>query len=158
MSSLSREEAIDRIRSPLRELRFGKLRAVIAVRIPYDVFEVGNEQLAIDALNGTLDLYKIDGVPEDLEASRIIDRQLSQTQTRAALQKRLARTGKRQPMVDDPIDTRLVPYWVGIFERGGVVHIEVLDGIRGTLEGAKMRDVIEEHLARRREDCKEETE
>jgi hypothetical protein len=149
VSSLSREEAIDRIRSPLRELRFGKLRAVIAVRIPYDVFELGNESLAIDAVKGTLDLYRINDVLDGLEESRVIERGLTPAQTRSALEKRL----KPKTAVKDHVNTILVPYWIGIFERRGAVHIEVLDGIRGTLEGAKMRDLIAEDLRRRREDC-----
>lgn len=150
MRALSRDGAIARIRSPLRELRWGKLRAMIGVRIPYDVFEVGNERLAIDAVKGTLDLYRIDDVPDG--DSVVLERQLSQEQTRVSLQKRLARQGQA---VGDHLAVMLVPYWVGIFEQSEIVHIEVLDGIRGTLEGAKMRDVIEDFLTRRRENCEE---
>lgn len=138
----------------MRELRWGKLRAMIGVRIPYDVFELGKERLAIDAIKGTLDLYRIDDVSDESEESRILERQLSQEQTRSSLQKRLARQGQ---LVGDHVAVALVPYWVGMFERNEIVHIEVLDGIRGTLEGAKMRDLMEECLTRRREDREEET-
>jgi len=152
--ALSRDEAIVRIRSPLRELRWGKLRALIDVRIPYDVFELeGNQRLAIDCITGTLDLYRLDDIANG-EESRIVERKLSQEQTRSSLQKRLAR---HDQVIGDHAAVVLVPYWVGIFERKGTVHIEVLDGIRGTLEGAKMRDVIEEYLAGKREDCEEDT-
>ena len=154
MRALSRDEAIVRIRSPLRELRWGKLRALIGLRIPYDVFELElNQRLAIDCITGTLDLYRLDDI-SDGEESLVVERKLSQEQTRSSLQKRLTR---HDQVIGDHVAVALVPYWVGIFERKGTVHIEVLDAIRGTLEGAKMRDVIEEFLARRREDCGDST-
>lgn len=133
----------------MRELRWGKLRAMIGVRIPYDVFELGKERLAIDAIKGTLDLYRIDDVSDEFEELPILERQLSQEQTCSSLQKRLARQGQ---LVGDHVAVAFVPYWVGIFERNEIVHIEVLDAVRGRLEGAKMRDMIEECLTRRRED------
>lgn len=136
---------------------------MIGVQVPYDVFDVIGTLIAIDAVNGSLDLYGMDDgllsrSDETLE-SGAIQRHLSLSLTRSCLQKRLARQGKRkQPVSANPVATVLVPYWVGIFERDGAVHIEVLDAIRGSLEGGKMRDVIEESFTRRREDAKEKLE
>jgi hypothetical protein len=37
-----------------------------------------------------------------------------------------------------------MPYWIGVFERCGFVTIEVVDAVRGALEGAKLREIAEE--------------
>jgi hypothetical protein len=37
-----------------------------------------------------------------------------------------------------------LPYWVGIYERDGQAHIEVINAMRGRFEGAKLRDIVAE--------------
>jgi len=168
-----RHEAVERFRGRLvtglvRTWQRGSLVQVRDVYIPYRLFEVrvlnrGEENihwLALDAVAGTLDLYRLESIPaED---------QLLQIETMSAVQPRLPPTEARQIVIERTRrlvylsgffrlrDLRIqaeevglefhVPYWVGLYRKGNRASIEVIDALRNQLEGAKVRDLISQWL------------
>jgi hypothetical protein len=146
----------------LSGLRYGKLRGVLDFHIPFMLFKVrgaeGRERLlAIDAVTGRLDLYEFDSFPgEDtalsadscrlVEArldSRAAHEQLTERVMRLAFLKGFFRLGRFDHKAEF-VEKVYLPYWVGIYERHDEVHIEVIDALRGRLEGAKVRELITE--------------
>jgi hypothetical protein len=137
--------------------------------VPYHVFRVEitdgrrhqTSHFAIDAVSGTLDIYRFEqGVAGlDLVSLRSSNRLNATLDVRTAwplledqLQRALFQTGffrLRNPRVSgeaEPIDLH-VPYWVGFYENGQHVRLQVLDAVRGRFEGAKARALIESWLA-----------
>ncbi len=168
----TRAQAASRFRSQFRELRYGRLRAVVELYIPYDVFNVTFEShrgqagdciqrnLSIDAVKGTLDLYELDeSIQPDwnCEKSNRIERQIDAASTRAILKERVSRLAMmrgndRFEISEGPIAHPHFPYWIGVFERRGVVSLDVIDAVRGALEGAKLREMAEEWFRMRGSD------
>jgi hypothetical protein len=166
----TRAQAASRFRSGFRELRHGRLRAVVELYVPYDVFNVTfiksrrgrtldshPRRLSIDAVRGTLDLYQLDeSVQGDwsCEKSNRIERQIEAASTREMLKERVSRLVLmhrrmgRFEISTTPVAYVHIPYWIGVFERGGVVTIEVVDAVRGAFEGAKLREMAEDWFRR----------
>ena len=168
---ITRAQAASRLRSRFRELRYGRLRAVVELYIPYDVFNITFVQsgrkhngerpprkLAIDAVRGTLDLYDLDeSIQRDwnVEESNRIERQIDAANARAKLEERVSRLAlmhrrmSRFELSETPMECVHIPYWIGVFERRGFVTIEAVDAVRGAVEGAKIREMAEDWFRRR---------
>ena len=170
----SREEALVRLRGRgvgawYRGWRRGALSDVRAVQVPYRLFEVriwnagrcDRRWLAIDAVTGALDLYGFAKPPAAGELGRSVDagtppEVVPPQRLRAELTERVRRQvysagffrlrGLRI-QVDDTGRVLYLPYWVGVYRKRGRTWIEVLGGLRGRLEGGKVRDLIAPWLA-----------
>ena len=152
--------------------RGDRLRSIAPVYVPYHLFRVEISDrsrhqtvcLAIDAVTGTLDLYRFaaDGADLDLVAVHSRNRIAPHITADAAwprvadqLRRALFRNGffrLREPRiagVREPIDLH-IPYWVGFYERAGTVHLGVIDAVRRRIEGAKARALVEQWLGDRR--------
>jgi hypothetical protein len=150
---------------PLKELRYGRLRAVVDFYVPYHLFRVifhderaaTDSLLAFDAVIGNLDPYQFDRLPEEdlrmrihtamTAAVRISEQDARKTfderMMRSALMKGLYKLG-RVKVEGELIETLYMPYWIGAYERRDRVRLEVIDAVRGRFEGAKMRDLVTE--------------
>jgi hypothetical protein len=55
---------------------------------------------------------------------------------------------RRYQFAAEPIADFHLPYWIGVFERGGAVELEAIDAVRGRLEGTKIREIAVEWFQR----------
>ncbi len=153
----------------LRRARKGPLARLAAVYLPFQPYRVtiqngdAVEQMlvAIEAVTGTLDLYQFKDVPGDAETIEVNTantptQRLDRVELEAKLRDRLRRTvfrrgffALRSLQLDlQPAGAEVcVPYWVAFRGRGDRAHIEVLDAVRRSTEGSKVRRVIEAWLA-----------
>jgi len=175
-SRLTREQAVDVLSAGLaRRLLAGvqhdRLRSIAEVYVPYHLYRVGMSDgrrhqealFAVDAVTGTLDLYRFDADAADLDVVSVRSRNRIAAELTAAeawsriaaqLQRMLFQTGfftLRHLCINgvrEPLDLHL-PYWVGFYERGGHVRLDVVDAVRRRIEGAKARALLEGWLAER---------
>jgi hypothetical protein len=152
-----------------RRWRRGPLRDVRELLVPYRLFEVevtnaGRRRtgwLAVDAVSGRLDPYTFEAppaaaafplrsgaaaVPEVVDAARLREAAAEHTRRRVFT----AGFFQVRNLSIDVGDTGVVlylPYWAGIHGHGRGAWVEVLGGLRGTREGAKLRDVLAPWLA-----------
>jgi len=147
-------------------MRSGPLRRIADAYVPYFLFRVKcagapARLLAIDAVDGSLDLFEFPRVPEERELLALEGRnQLSATLTedRAAelLRDKVWRVIFQQGFFKIR-DARLeitsvgcelhLPYWLGFHERDGSVRCRVMDAVRRRIEGAKASAFFEQWLA-----------
>ena len=136
--------------------------------VPYHLFRVEiadgrrhqTSHFAIDAVSGTLDVYRFEQGIADLDlvplrSSNRVGARLDVGDAWPLLEDRLQRilfqTGffrLRNPRVSgepERVDLH-VPYWVGFYEHGPQVRLQVLDAVRGRFEGAKARALVESWL------------
>jgi hypothetical protein len=154
--------------SRLRRVHLGPIRSLALVYIPYHLFQVRIENagkqeeriLGIDAVHGTLDAFSFDEVPHssqfhNVETRNVIPPHLSIEDAgrlvRSKVERVLFQTGffKMRRLGIQPEWMQLqfhVPYWVGFFGEGEIARISVVDGVRRTVEGAKVRALIETWL------------
>ncbi|HXE91660.1 MAG TPA: hypothetical protein VNK82_11940 [Terriglobales bacterium] len=169
--NLSREQALARWRRPGflgRWLGRGPLRSLAEVYIPFRLYRVeirnagkcDRRLLALDSVAGTLDLYGFDHVPEAGETVEVetrnhpppaIDTDRAQDLVVEKVRRLLFLTGffrvRDLAVRAEPLDFEFhVPYWVGFFGRGPGVQMAVLDAVRGSPEGAKMRALLHDWL------------
>lgn len=164
---VSRNEAMRMLHGSWRGLRRGRLAAVTEMLLPYYLFEVtlpggAKTFLAIDALEGQLDLHSFERVPVlgreatpakgelvnaklsvDLARERVVDQTLRRVFLDGFFKQH------RGTIEAGHIGLLYLPYWVGIFERGGNVTLEVIDAYRALFEGEKMREVVATILSSR---------
>lgn len=111
----------------------------------------------LDAVRGTLDLYHFEEPPRTVEseAERFLPPRLRLEESAGPLEERVRQIVfargffalKRLRVRARPLGrTFYVPYWVGLYRRGERVRIEVLDAVRGALEGPRLREIVEEWL------------
>jgi hypothetical protein len=154
----------------LGRLRRRPLRSIALAFVPYHLFRVRIEDgtrlqsaaFAVDAVDGTLDPYSFG---EDLRAIDMeplasgnrIPASLTADAAWPLLQDRLRRmvfqTGffrLRDPRLSAEREAIAlhVPYWIGFREDGQSVGLDVIDAVRGRLEGAKARALVESWLIR----------
>lgn len=168
-SACARAEAVARLRGHgpsawYRAWLRGPLCATFALQVPYRLFEVRvwnagrlrRDWLAVDAASGLLDLYRFEGPPAPDQLQRdghagVAPEALAPERLRAVLEERVRRQvyaagffrlrGLRIE-VDDAHRVLYVPYWVGVHRKRGRVHLEVLDALRRSREGARLRHVL----------------
>ena len=160
----------------LRRGSRGPLARMALVYLPFRVFSAGifnlvrgrqqheERVVAIDSVSGTLDLYQFPEPPGDAEtvavrSANVPSKRLAPAELEARLADRLRRTIFRRgfyALREFRLELRplpeeiFVPYWVGFRGRAeelhAAAHIEVLDAVRRSLEGAKVRRLIEQWL------------
>ena len=153
----------------LRQARQGPIQRLATVYLPFRVYRVaihnGNLRedrvLAIDAVSGTLDLYRFEHPPSGAETVPVkthnfptgrLDADSLEEKLREKVQRTLFRRGffrlrdYRLEVAALP-DEIHVPYWVAFRGRGEQAQIDVLDAVRSAPEGGKVKLLIEQWLA-----------
>jgi hypothetical protein len=161
---LDREGAIRRLQSvhPLNLPRRWSPRILLRaalLQIPYRVFEIGTSQgirhLAFDMFAGTLDPYLIDSATEFEESSggdrNRLPRRLTDDEIRSSVESRFQRirfqegffryAGNATAFHPETVDI-FVPYWVGIFGPSERPHLRVIDAVRVSEEGSRLRHAL----------------
>lgn len=153
----------------VRYTRLGPIARLALVYVPFQPYRatLHNKQrseqmlVAIDAVSGTLDLYRFDQEPGPsdtilVETANVPTRRLPRPELERILGDKLRRTVFRRgffTLKDFHLDLEqlpgeiCVPYWVSFRGRGTVARVEVLDAVRRQLEGGKVRRIIEQWLA-----------
>ena len=147
-------------------IRSGPLRRIADVYVPYFLFGVkcGNARprlFALDAVDGSLDLFEFPRIPEDCEFRAFHDRNrlgaaLSEEQAADLLRDKALRIIFQQGFFrlrNAQLEISLVPcelhlpYWLGFYGREGSLRCRVMDAVRRRIEGAKASAFFEQWLA-----------
>lgn len=147
-------------------MRSGPLRRIADAYVPYYLYRVKcagapARLFAIDAVDGSLDLFEFPRIPAERELLALDGRnrlQATVTEERAAelLRDKAWRVIFQQGFfrIRDgrleitPVRCELhLPYWLGFHERDGLVHCRVMDAVRRRMEGAKASAFFEQWLA-----------
>jgi hypothetical protein len=170
--NVTREEATEQFSSGmldfLRETTFGPLRSVADFYIPFRIFQVeihnGGKRdrriFGLDAVNGSLDLYHFEQLPDEreltyLETRNCSDALLGETEANKIIQAKVQRllfsTGffrvRNLQIIAELVAGEIyVPYWVGFRGRGMRARLAVIDAVRRRPEGAKVRQLLQTWL------------
>jgi hypothetical protein len=147
-------------------MRSGPLRRVANAYVPYFLYRVKcagapARLFAIDAVDGSLDLFDFPRIPEEPELLTWDGRnrlRAALTEERAAelLRDKVLRVIFQQGFFKirdahldiTPVPRELhLPYWLGFHERHGAVRCRVMDAVRRRMEGAKACAFFEQWLA-----------
>ena len=147
-------------------MRSGPLRRVAVAYVPCFLYRVKRagalaHLFAIDAVDGSLDLFEFPRVPEERELLAIngrnrLEATLAEERAAELLRDKVLRVIFQQGFFKLR-DARLeiapvcrglhLPYWLGFHERNGAVHCRVMDAVRRRIEGAKASAFFEQWLA-----------
>jgi hypothetical protein len=146
-------------------MRSGPLRRIADAYVPYFLYRVNYagapaRLFAIDAVDGSLDLFEFPRIPVERELLEMDSRnrlKAALTEERAAeqLHDKVLRVIFQQGFFKlrdahleiTPLPCELhVPYWLGFHERDGAVRCRVMDAIRRRMEGAKACAFFEQWL------------
>jgi hypothetical protein len=153
-----------------RRATYGPVRSVAEVYVPFLPFEVvirrprGVERvvLGVDAVSATLDLYRFDAASSGDDLTHVRTRNhlkpvVSVSTAHDAIVARMQRliyqragflaAGRCHVEAAAAGDVISIPYWVGFLGRRQTASLVVMDGVRGQIEGAKVRRLIEGWLA-----------
>jgi len=147
-------------------MRSGPLRRIADAYVPYFLFRVKYagapvRLFAIDAVDGSLDLFEFPRMPEERELVALNARnrlQAALTEERAAeiLRDKVLRVIFQQGFfkirdarfeITPALCEMHLPYWLGFHERDGAVRCRVMDAVRRRMEGAKACAFFEQWLA-----------
>jgi hypothetical protein len=147
-------------------MRSGPLRRIADAYVPYYLYRIKYQGaparlFAIDAVDGSLDLFEFPRIPAEPELLALDARnrlQATLTEERAAelLRDKVLRVIFQQGFFKirdarveiTPVRCELyLPYWLGFRERNGLVHCRVMDAVRRRMEGAKASAFFEQWLA-----------
>jgi len=153
----------------VRRLSIGPLSSVADVHVPFRLYKInisnGGEHrtrwLALDRVQGMLDLYEFERIPDSSELISVRTRNrlepgLEERRARELMEDKLRRllfqTGffriRNFEIRPDPVPLELhVPYWIGFYGAGQSLRLRVLDAVRGRFEGGKARAFFETWLA-----------
>ena len=149
-------------------LRGGRLQRIASIHVPFFLYRVHYEMggaaqtrlFAMDAVDGSLDLFEFPQVPTDsdvlaLETRNLLHRMLSAANAEKILHDKVLRVifqqgffKLREPKLDivrQPIELHL-PYWLAFYGRQ-TVRCRVMDATRRRIEGAKASAFFEQWLA-----------
>jgi hypothetical protein len=155
-------------------LRKGRLQTVADAYVPYRFFRVQmagrsaslTHIYAIDSLDGSLDPYEFESLPDSQSLVRVETRNciapsLSEEQTESLLREKVLRMIFQRGFfkirtVDlkvESLDTEIhLPYWLGFYGRGGTnggLRCRIIDAVRRRVEGAKARAFFENWITAR---------
>jgi len=164
-ASTTREQAVSLLQRSWRESRYGQLRLVMDFYVPFRLFRLWLDDgkrkkevlMAIDSVTGGLDPYSFPEAPGTHELGHIKTAQsapsaMDEDQALNLLAEKLKREAFRKGFFKlgdlkvggEQIANFYLPYWVGVYERNEQAHLEVIDAVRGRLEGAKVREIVAE--------------
>jgi hypothetical protein len=147
-------------------LRGGPLQRIAEVYVQYYLFRVesgtGRPRLfAIDAVDGSLDLFEFGRVPEEREMLPLAGRnrmpaKLPEDRATEILRDKVLRIMFQQgffkvrdaglQIIREQRDLHL-PYWLGFYGQDGALRCRVMDAVRRRMEGAKAVAFFEQWLA-----------
>jgi hypothetical protein len=169
--NVTREEALRAFSGPgvsalYWQLRSGPLRRIADAYVPYFLYRVKYagapaRLFAIDAVDGSLDLFEFPRIPEERELLAWDGRNrlraaLSEERAAELLRDKVLRVIFQQGFFkirdacieSTPVRCELhLPYWLGFHERDGAVSCRVMDAVRRRMEGAKACAFFEHWLA-----------
>jgi hypothetical protein len=147
-------------------MRSGPLRRIADAYVPYFLFRVKYagapaRLFAIDAVDGSLDLFEFPRIPDErdllpLNGRNLLPVSLTTGQAAGLLRDKVLRVIFQQGFFKlrdarleiTPVPCELhLPYWLGFHERAGAVRCRVLDAVRRRMEGAKACAFFEHWLA-----------
>ena len=164
--ALSRLNSSGKFRVVTRWLN-GPLRGVAEIYLPYRLYKVSFEDggvrrtryYAIDAASGALDPYEFVNLPKphefEVETRNCFPVRLAETETRnLAVQKlrrllfsrgffRLSYPQLTAELINPEF---YLPYWVGFYGDEQNMNLKVLNAMRETLEGSKIRRLLQAWL------------
>jgi hypothetical protein len=150
-------------------LQNGPLQRIADAYVPFWLYRVRYELgrapqtrlFAMDAVNGSLDLFEFPQVPRGeqllaMETRNRVEILLSDDQAEQMLREKVLRLvfqqgffklrGTKPEIVRESTEIHL-PYWLGFYGNGGAAKCRVLDAVRRRLEGAKASAFFEHWLA-----------
>lgn len=149
----------------------GPLRGVAEIYIPYRLYKVTADDranisvrcYAVDAAVGTLDPYEFVTPPEpdawvEVETRNFHPLRLSESRTRTALTEKVRRLLYSRGffrLANPRITAELIkpqfymPYWAGFYGDEKNISVTVLSAVRQTVEGGKVRRLVEAWLLER---------
>lgn len=172
--NVTRDEAIRVFRasgaaSLYWRLRRGPLQRIAEAYIPYRLYRVRyamnaaqrTQLFAIDAVDGSLDLFEFPSPPRDEELQNISTRNaaepaLSEARSEQLLREKVLRVIFQQGFFKvraTQLNTErlpgeiYLPYWLAFYGSNQRLHCRVLDAVRRRVEGAKASALFEEWLA-----------
>jgi hypothetical protein len=153
----------------LRRWVAGPLRGVAAIHIPYRLYKISVDDrrfhsvchYAVDAAAGTLDPYEFATPPEaadyvELETRNFHPVRLDEMQTHKMVTgkvRRLLYSRGFFRMANPTITAELlraefyIPYWAGFYGDERNISLTVLNAVRETVEGKKLRALVQAWLA-----------
>jgi hypothetical protein len=170
--NVTREEATEQFSSGLgdilRTTAFGPLKSVADFYIPFRLFQVeifnrgkrDQRVFGLDAVNGSLDLYHFEQLPDEREviyletrncSEPLLDEAEAKKIVAAKVQRLLFSTGffrvRNLRISAEPVAGEIyIPYWVGFRGRGARARFAVMDAVRRKMEGAKVRHLLQAWL------------
>jgi hypothetical protein len=170
--NVTRDEATEHFSSGLADIlrttASGPLKSVADFYIPFRLFQVeirnagklDQRVFGLDAVNGSLDLYHLEQLPNQGEVICLETRNCSQPLLDEAEAKKIVVTKVQRLLFStgffrvrdlkisaEPVAGEIyIPYWVGFRGRGHQVHFVVMDAVRRKMEGAKVRHLLQEWL------------
>jgi hypothetical protein len=150
-------------------LRVGPLQKIADAYVPFWLYRVRYELgrtshtrlFALDAVDGSLDLFEFPRIPEQRELVSVDSRNrmapsLTAGRAEAILREKVLRIifqqgffklrESRLQIAREPGEMYL-PYWLGFYGSSGSVRCRVLDAVRRRIEGAKASAFFEQWLA-----------
>jgi len=147
-------------------LRGGPLRRIADAYVPYFLYRVKYagapaRLFAIDAVDGSLDLFEFPRIPVErellaLECRNQLPAALTEEHAVELLRDKVLRVifqqgffkirDARLEIIPVPCELHF-PYWLGFHERAGSVRCRVMDAVRRRMEGAKACAFFEHWLA-----------
>ena len=150
-------------------MRIGPLQKIAEAYVPFWLYRVRYEMgraahtriFALDAVDGSLDLFEFPRVPEERELMSIDSRNRlapALTEERAAelVREKVLRVVFQQgffklrearlEIAREPCEMYL-PYWLGFYGGDRTVRCRVMDAVRRRIEGAKASAFFEQWLA-----------
>jgi len=150
-------------------LRIGHLQKIADAYVPFWLYRVRYELgrtphtrlFALDAVDGSLDLFEFPRIPEQRELVSVDSRNrmapsLPEERAEEILREKVLRIVFQQgffklrearlDITREPGEIYL-PYWLGFYGGSGLVRCRVLDAVRRRIEGAKASAFFEQWLA-----------
>jgi len=150
-------------------LRGGSLQRIADVYVPFGFYRARYEMnrtvedriFALDAVNGSLDLFSFPHIPSASELGSVVTRNfltpaLSDTEAAGIVHEKVLRAVFLQGFfklrgshveVCREAGEIYMPYWLGFYGGRGAVRCRVMDAVRRRVEGAKASVFFEEWLA-----------
>lgn len=172
--NVTQEEAVRTFSAPgfsslYWRMRSGPLQKIAGAYVPFRLYRVRYELVrapqtrlfALDAVDGSLDLFEFPRIPDEQELLSFDGRNrlapaLSEERAVELLREKALRIifqqgffKLREPRLDitrEPCEIYL-PYWLGFYGAEGTVRCRVMDAVRRRIEGAKASAFFEQWLA-----------
>ena len=150
-------------------LRSGSLQRIADVYVPFRLYRtryamnrtVEDRLFALDAVNGSLDLFTFPHLPaqnelQSVETRNFLAPALPEPAAAALVREKILRVvflqgffklrGAQIDIQREPLDFHM-PYWLGFYGGRGSVRFRVMDAVRRRMEGAKAAAFFEQWLA-----------